>query len=190
MSIESVMPSNHFILCCPLLLFPSKPIEQLMTLPHLKVIVAVVDQSLSHVTLSHATLCNPMDYSTPGFPVLHYPPGVCSNSCQLSRWCHPTISSSVAPFSSCPQFFPALGSFPMSWLFTPGGQNIGVSVSASVLPMNIQGWFSLGLTGLISLLSKGLSRVFFSTTVRKQFFSTQTSLWSNSQFHPWLLKKP
>ena len=84
-------------------------------------------------------------------------PGACSNSCPLSWGCHPTISSSVVPFSSCPQSFPASGSFPTSWLFASGGQRIGAS--ASVLPMNIQGWFPLGLTGLISLLFKGLSRV-------------------------------
>ena len=97
----------------------------------------------------------------------------CSNSCLLSQWCHPTISSSVAPFSSCPQSFPASGSFPMSLLFTSGGQNIGTSASASVLPINIQGWLPSGLTGLISLLYRGLSRVFSSTTVQKhQFFGT------------------
>ena len=97
--------------------------------------------------------------------------GVCSNSCPLSQWCHQAIPSSVAPFSSCPQSFPASGSFPMSWLFISGGQSIGASASASVLPMNIQGWFPLGLTGLISLLPKGFSRVFSSSTVQKhQFF--------------------
>ena len=95
------------------------------------------------------------------------------NSCPLSRWCHPTISSSVVPFSSCLQSFPASG----SQVFTPGGQSIGVSASALVLPMNIQDWFILGWTGLISLLSKGLSRVFSGTTVQKhQFFSAQLSL--------------
>ena len=88
---------------------------------------------------------------------------VCSGSCPLSQWCHPTISSSVVPFSSCPQFFPASGSFPVSWLFASGGQSIGASASASVLPGNIQGWFLLGLTGLISFLSKGLLKVFSST---------------------------
>ena len=104
-------------------------------------------------------------------------PEVCSASCPLSRWCHPTISYSVTCFSSCPQSFPASGSFPMSWFFTSGGQNIGVSGSASVLPMNTQDWFPLGLTGLISLQSKGLSRVFSNTTVQKhQFFGTQLSL--------------
>ena len=93
--------------------------------------------------------------------------------CPLSRWCHPTISSSVTPFSSCIQSFWASGSFPRSQLFTSGGQNIGASASASVLPVNIQGWFSLGLTDLISLLSKGISRVFSSTAIWKhQFFGT------------------
>ena len=97
----------------------------------------------------------------------------------------------LTPFSSCPQSLPASGSFPMSWLFTSGGQNIGASASASVIPMNIQGWFPIGLTGLISLLSKGLSSVFSNTTVWKhQFFSTQPSLWSNSHIHTWLLEKP
>ena len=117
-------------------------------------------------------------------------PGACSNSCPLSWWCHPTILSSVIPFSSCFQSFPASGSFPMSQLFISGGQSIGASASASVLPMCIQGWFSLGLTGLISLQSKGLLRVFSNTSVQKhQFFSTQLSLWSNSYIHTWLLEK-
>ena len=104
-------------------------------------------------------------------------PGVCSNSCPLSQWCHPIILSSVAPFSSCPKSFPASGSIPMIWFFTSGGQYIGVSASASVLAMNIQGWFPLGLTGLIFLQSEGLSRVFPSTIIWKyQFFSAQSSL--------------
>ena len=118
-------------------------------------------------------------------------PGACLNSCLLSRWCHPTISSSVVPFSSCLQSFPASRSFPVSWLLTSGGQSTGASASASVLPMNIQGWFPLGLTSLISLQSKGLSRVFSYTRVRKhQFFSSQPSLQSNSHIHRWLLEKP
>ena len=118
-------------------------------------------------------------------------PGVHLNPCPLSRWCHPTISSSVVPFSSCPQSFPASGSFQMSQIFASGGQNIGVSTSASVLPMNIQGWFPLGWTGWISLQSKGLSRVFSNTTVQKhQFFGTQLSLLSNSHIHTWPLEKP
>ena len=116
-------------------------------------------------------------------------PGVCSNSCPLSWWCHSTISSSVIPFSSCPQSFPAFGSFLISQLFASGGQSIGASASASVHPMNIQGWFPLGLTGWISLQSKGLSRVFSRTTARKhQFFSAQPSLWSNFHIHTWLEK--
>ena len=94
-------------------------------------------------------------------------PGVYPNSCPLNRWCHPTISSSVVPFSSCPQSLPASGSFQMSQLFASGGQNIGVSASTSVLPMNTQDWFPLGWTGWISLQSKGLSRVFSNTTVQK-----------------------
>ena len=107
-------------------------------------------------------------------------PRVCSDSCPLSRWCLPTISSSVACFSSCLQSSPASESFPVSWLFASAGQSIGASASASVFPMSIQGWFSLGLTGLISLLSKGLYRVFSSITIRKhRFFGTQTSLWSS-----------
>ena len=104
-------------------------------------------------------------------------PRVYSNSCPLGQWCHPTVSSSVVPFSSCLQSFPASGFFLVSQLFASGGQSIGVSASASVLPMNIQDWFSLGWTGWISLQSKGLSRVFFNTTVQKhQFFDTQLSL--------------
>ena len=103
--------------------------------------------------------------------------GVYSNSCPLNRWCHPTISSSAIPFSSLLQSFPASGSFPMSRLFASGGQNIGVSALTSVLPMNVQDWLPLGLTGWISLQSKGLSWVFFNTTVQKhQFFGTQLSL--------------
>ena len=108
-------------------------------------------------------------------------PGVYSNSCPSSRWCHPNISSSVVPFSSCPQSFTASGSFQMSQLFASGGQNIGVSASTSVLPINTQEWSPLGWTDRISLQSKGLSRVFSNTTVKKhQFFSIQLSLWSNS----------
>ena len=110
--------------------------------------------------------------------------GACSNSCPLSWWCHPPISSSVIPFSSCLQSCPALGSFPMSQFFASGGQSIAASASTSVLPMNIQDWFPLGLTGLISLESKGVSRVFSNATVQKhQFFGAQPSLWSNSHIH-------
>ena len=106
-------------------------------------------------------------------------PEVCSNSCPLSWWCHPTISTSIAPFSSCPQSFPASGFFPWNQFFASGGQSI--AASAPVLPMNIQDWFPLGLTSLISLLSQGLLRVFSSTTIWKhQFFGAQPSLWSSS----------
>ena len=118
-------------------------------------------------------------------------PRACSNSCPSSQWCHPTLASSVVPFSSHLQSFPASGAFPMSQFFTSGSQSIGVSASASVLPMNIQDWFPLGMTGLISLQSKGLSRVFSNTTVQKhQFFNNPHSLWSNSHIHTWLLEKP
>ena len=117
-------------------------------------------------------------------------PRVYSNSCPLSWWCHPTISSSVVPFSSRLQSFLASVSFPMSQFFASGGQSIGASASASVLPTNIEGWFPLGLISFISLLSEGLSRVFSNTTVQKlQFFVTQLSLWSNSHIHTWLLEK-
>ena len=129
-------------------------------------------QSLSHVRL----------FVTP-WTAAHQPPcpsaspRAYSKSCPLSWWCHPTISSSVVPFSSRLQSFPASGSFPVSQLFTSGGQSIGASASASVLPMNIQDWFPLGLIGFISLWFKGLSRVFFNTTVQKhQFSGAQLSL--------------
>ena len=128
-------------------------------------------QSLSHVR----TLCDPMNCSMPGLPVHHQ---------FMSRWCHPAISSSVVLFSSCPQSLPASGSFPMSQLFARGGQSIGISASASVLPMNTQDWSPLEWTGWISLQSKGLSRVFSNTTVQKhQFFGTQISSQSNSSIH-------
>ena len=118
-------------------------------------------------------------------------PWVYSNSSPLSLWCHPTISSSVIPFSSCPQSFPALRSFPTSQLFTSGDQSIGVSDSTSALQMNIQDWFPLGWTGWISLQSKGLSTVFSNTTVQKhQFFGTQISSQFNSHIHTWPLEKP
>ena len=117
-------------------------------------------------------------------------PRVCSKSCPVSQWCSVTISSS-APFSFCFQSFPLLGSFPVSWLFTSGGQSIGASLSASILPMNIQGWSPLGLTGLISLLPEGPSRIFSRSRVQKPpFFSTQPHLRSNSHIRTWLLEKP
>ena len=114
-------------------------------------------------------------------------PRVFSNSCLLNQWCYLTISFSATPFSLCLQSFPASGS--LSRLFTSDGQSIGAS--ATVLPVNIQGWFPLGLTGLISVQSKGFSRVFSSTTIWKhQFFGSQPSLWSNSHIYTWLLDKP
>ena len=118
-------------------------------------------------------------------------PGVHSYSCPSSRWCHPAISSSVVPFSSCPQFLPASEFFPMSQLFAWGGQSTGVSASASFHPKNTQGWSPLEWTNWISLQSKGLSKVFSKTTVQKhQFFSTQLSSQSNSHIHTWLVEKP
>ena len=118
-------------------------------------------------------------------------PRVHSNSCSSSQWCHPAISSSVVPFSSCPKSLPASGSSPVSQLFIWGGQSTGVSASASVLPMNTQDWSPLGWTGWISLQSKRLSRVFSNTTVQKhQFFGAQLSSQSNSHIHTWLLEKP
>ena len=142
--------------------------------------------SVTKLCLTH---CSLMNCSTPGFPALHYLLEFAETQCPLSQLCHPTISFSVTPFSSCLQSFPASGSFPVSQLFTSGGQSIGAS--ASVLPMNIQSWFPLGLIGLISLQSKGLSSVFFNTTVQKlQFFSAKLSSPSNSHIHTWLLEKP
>ena len=118
-------------------------------------------------------------------------PRAYSDSCPLSWLCHPTILSSVISFSSCLQSFPASGSLQMSQFFALGGQSIGVSASASVLPMNIQDWFPLGWTGWISLLSKGVSRVFPNTTVQKhQFFGAQLSFKFNPHIHTWPLEKP
>ena len=129
------------------------------------------------VTWSCATLCDPTDCSMPGLPVLHCLLKFAQTS-SLSRWCHPTILSSITPFSSCLQSFPASASFLMSQLFASGGQSIGASALVISFPMNIQGWFPLGLTDLISLPSKGLSSVFSSPTILKhQFFSAQPFLW-------------
>ena len=134
-----------------------------------------VSESLWPHGLQHSRLPSPSPTS-----------GAYSNSCPSSRWCHPTISSSVIPFSSHLQSFPASGSFPLSHFFTSDGQSIGVSASTSVFPMNTQDWSPLGWTGWISLQSKGLSRVFSNTTVQKhQFFGTQLYLWSNSHIHTW-----
>ena len=138
---------------------------------------SVMSNSLRPPRLQHARLSCPSPT-----------PGACSNWCSLSQWCHPTISFSVIPFSFCLQSFPASGSFQVSQFFASGCQSIRVSASTSVLPMNIQDWFPLGLTDWIILQSKGLSRVFTNTTVQKhQFYSAQFSLWSNSHIHTWLL---
>ena len=118
-------------------------------------------------------------------------PGVHPNSCPSSRWCHPAISSSIVPFSSCPQYLPASGSFPMSQLFSWGGQSTGVSALAPVLPMNTQDWSYLGWIGWISLQFKGFSSIFSNTTVQKhQFFDAHLSSQSNSHIHTWPLEKP
>ena len=144
---------------------------------------------LSHSVVSDSLRPRELQHTRPPCPTPT--PVVYSNSCPSSQWHHPAISSSVVPFSSCPQSLPASASFPMSQLFTWGGQSIGASASASVLPMNTQDWSPLGWTGWISLLSEGLSRVFSNITVQKhQFFSAQLSLWSNSHIHAWLLEKP
>ena len=141
---------------------------------------SVVSDSLRPHELQHA-----------GPPCPLPTPGVYPNSCPLSRWCHPAISSSIVRFSSCPQSLPASESFPMSHLFPWDGQSIGVSALASVLPVNTQDWSLLGWTGWISSQSKGFSRVFSNTIVQKyQFFSAQLSSQSNSHIHTWPLEKP
>ena len=151
---------------------------------------AVVSQ-FSSVAQSSPTLWDPHELQHARLPCPSPTPRTYSNSCPLSQWCHPTISSFAAPFSFCFPSFPASGSFPMSQLFPSDGQSIGVSASASVLPMNIQDWFPLGWAGWLSLLFKGLSRVFSDTTVQKhQFLSAQLSLWSNSHIHTRLLERP
>ena len=143
----------------------------------------------SHSVVSDSLQPHGLQHTRPPCP--SPTPGVYSNSCPWSWWCHSTISSSVVPFSSHLQSFPESGSFPMSQFFTSGSQSIGVSASTSVLSMNIQDWFPLGWTDWISLQSKGLSRVFSNTTVQKQqFFGSQPSSQSNSHIHTWPLEKP
>ena len=153
-----------------------------------------ISVQFSSVQFSHSVVSNSL---WPHEPQHVRPPcssstaGVYPNPCPLSQWCHPTISSSVIPFSFCPQSFSASRSFQISQFFVLSGQSIGVSASTSVLPMNIQDWSPLGCTGCISLLSKRLSRVFCNTTVQKhQFFSAQLSSQSNSHIHTWSLGKP
>ena len=150
--------------------------------------LALSSIQFSHSVMSDSLWPHGLQHSRPPFP--SPTPGTYSNSCPSSRWCHPTISSSVVPFSSHLHSFPASGSFPTSQFFSLGGHGIGASDSASVLPMTIQDWSPLGRTGWISLQSKGLSRVFSNTTVQKhQFFGSQLSLWYNSHAHTWLIKK-
>ena len=144
-------------------------------MPKSKTAEAYGNNSLFSVQFSCSLQPHGLQHTRPPCP--SPAPGVYSNSCPLSQWCHPTISSSVVPFSSHLQSFPALGSFPMSQFFPTGGQSIGVSASTSVLPMNTQDWSPLGWTVWIFLQSKGLSRVFSNTTVQKhQFFGVQLSL--------------
>ena len=143
-----------------------------LRLPYLLFCHSVLSNSLWPHGLQHTRLCCPS-----------LSPRVSSNSCPLSQWCYLTISSSAALFSFCLQSFPASGSFPMGQLFTSGGQSIGAS--ASVLPMDIHGWFPLGLTGLISLQSKGLARAYSTTIWKHQFFSNQPSVWSKSHICTW-----
>ena len=143
----------------------------------------------SHSVMSNSLWSHELQHTRPPCP--SPVPGVYSNLCPLSWWCHPTVSSSVIPFSSCLQSFPASGSFLMGRLLASGGQSIGASASASVLPMNTQDWSPLGWTGWVSLQSKGLWRVFSNSTVQKhQFFGTQLSSQSNSHIHTWPLEKP
>ena len=149
----------------------------------------IISVQFGHSVVSNSLRPDGLQHARPPCP--SPTPGVHSNSCPLSRWCHPAISSYVIPFSSCPQSLPASESFPMSQLFAWGGQNTGVSASTSFLPKNIQDWPPLEWTGWISLQSKGLSRVFSNTTDQKhQFFGAQLSSQSNSHIHTWPLEKP
>ena len=152
-------------------------------------VMICANSSVQLLSVSNSLWPHGLPHTRPPYP--SWVPGVYSNSCPLSWWWHPTISSSVIPINSWPQSFPASGSFPMSQFFASGGQSMGVSASASVLPVNIRGWSPLVWTGLISLQSKGLSRVFLNATVQKHhFFSAQLSLYSSSYIHTWLLEKP
>ena len=161
----------------------------IITLHTLNLYVYVLCPSVQLSCSSCLTLCNPTQYARHPYPSPTV--GTHSNSCPSSQWCHPTMPSSVIAFSSGLQSFPALGSFLISQLFFSGGQSIGVSTSAPILPMNVQDWFPIRWTGWISLQSKGLSRVFSNTTVqRHQIFGPQPSLWSKFHIHTWLLEKP
>ena len=191
-SIELVMPSNHptisssvvpFSSCLqsflPLESFPMSQFHEVnlafLSLPMPFESNSIISVQFSHSVMSDSLRPHGLQHTRPPCP--SPTPGVHPNSCPWSWWCHPTISSSAVPLSSHLQSFPASGSFPMSQLFTSGGQRIAVSASTSVLPMNTQDWFPLEWTGWISLQSKGLSRVFSNTTVQKhQFFCSQLSL--------------
>ena len=163
-------------------------IGQFVDSPNTKTLIMLFFSSVVQLCL---TLCDPMHCSTASFPVHHQLPELTQTHVHRVGGCHPTISSSLVPFSSCSQSFSASRSFTMIPFFTSCGQSVGASASASVLPMNIQDWFSSGLTGLFSLQSKGLSRIFSNTTVQKhQLFSVQLSLWPNFHIHTWLLEKP
>ena len=152
-------------------------------------IVQFSSVQFSHSVVSDSLQPHESQHTRPPCPTTT--PRIHSDSRPSSQWCHPDISSSVVPFSSCPQSLPASNSFPMSQLFTWGGQSTGVSALASVLPKKSQGWSHSEWTGWISLQSKGLSRVFSNITVQKhQFFGAQPSSQSNSHIHTWLLEKP
>ena len=172
-------------LCFLMLSF--KPTFSLSTFP-LNISIFRHSVQFSHSVVSDSLRPHELQHARPPCPLPT--PGVHSDSCPSSRWCQPAISSSVIPFSSCPQFLPASESFPMSQLFAWGGQSIGVSASASVLPVN-EDWSPLGWTGWISLLSKGLWRVFLNTTVQNhQFFGAPLSLCCNSCIYTLLLEEP
>ena len=159
------------------------------SLTKLNLVTYISSVQFSHSVMSDSLLPHESQHTRPPCP--SPTPGVYSNPCPLIQWCHPAISSSVVPFSSCPQTFLASGSFQMSQLFTSGGQSIGVSASTSVLPVNTQDWSPLGWTGWISLQSKGFSRAFCNTAVEKhQFFVTQPPSQSNSHIHTRPQEKP
>ena len=171
------MKYSRFTMLCQLLLYS----EVIVLYTYIYILFYVFFSIMVYLQLSLSVVSDSLRPHGLQYTRLPYPspiPGAYSNSCPSCRWCHPTISFSVIPFSSCPQSLPASGSFPVSQFFTSGGQRFGISTSASVLPMNIQDWFPLGWTGWISSQSKGLSRVFSNTTAiqKYQYFSGQLCL--------------
>ena len=202
MSIKSMMPSKHFFLCYSLLLMTENKcwtndkttVSNNLSCPSRSGLVFSDSgsfpcfSSVQSLVISNSLRPLELKHTRPPCPLPT--PGVHSNSCPSSRWYHPAISSSVLPFSSCPQSLPASESFPMSQLFAWGGQSAGASALASFLPKKSQGWSPSEWTGWISLQFKGLSRVFSNTTAQKLFFGVQSSLQSNSHIHTWLLEKP